>query len=353
MSQQTIRMGIVGAGAVARIAHLPGYIEDPRVELVGVVDTNRERAQQLASEVGIPGVYPSVTALVREGGAQAVSVCVPNTVHGELAIEAMRAGADVLLEKPMTVDPAQAEEVVRVARETGRILMIGMTHRFTIRSTVLKRYQEAGRFGTVYHGRAIWMRRRGDPGGWFTDSRYSGGGALMDIGVHALDLTWWLMGCPRPVRVSGATHHEVAPYKTDYVFGWPTYEHPADARFDVDDFASALVHFENGAALELSVAWAVNGPDNQLDVDLYGTRGGARLNPPTVYSEEERVLTNSSLLLPEEPADAAWKTEMHHFVDVLVRRGEPLIPGEQGVTVVRMLDAISRSAREGRDVVLD
>lgn len=348
MSKQKIRVGVVGAGAIGSLAHAPGYAKDPRVEIVGVTDTNPDRAKELADKFGIPNVYPSTKALIEDGGAQAVSIGVPNTSHASVALEALNAGADVLLEKPMTTDPKDAEEVVRCARENNRILMIGMTHRFTTKADVLSRYLNSGRFGQVYHARTVWMRRRGDPGGWFNDSRYSGGGALMDIGVHALDLAWWLMGCPEPMRVSGALHREVAPYKTDFISGWPTYEHPTDVTFDVDDFASAMIHFRNGAALELSVAWAVNGPDNQLDLDLYGTQGGAKLNPLTIYTEEEGVITNSFPQVP--PEGNSWDTEVKHFVDVLESRSEPLIPGEQGITIVRMLDAISRSAKEKRDI---
>jgi len=345
-----IKVGVVGAGAVARLAHLPGYAADPRVEIVGVVDTAQHRAEALAEMFGSQA-YPSIAALLSEGGAQAVSICVPNSVHAPLALEALRGGADVLIEKPMALEPSEATEIAATARSDGRVLMVGMTHRFTNRATVLARYLDAGRFGRIYHARAVWMRRRGDPGGWFTDKKYSGGGAMMDIGVHALDLAWWLMGRPEPVRVTGSLHREIAPYETEFVGAWPTADRPAEAVFDVDDFMAAHIQFENGASLEISVAWAVNGPDGSLDLDLYGTKGGARLNPLTVYTEEEGVVTNSTPLVPSD--GDTWTDEVRHFVDVVESRAEPLITGEQGVQVVRMLHAISQSAEQGRQVDLE
>lgn len=348
MQNQKIRVGIVGAGAVARLAHLPGYAADPRAEVVGIVDVNEERAQALAEEFGVPRTYPTLGDLLSDGGVNAVSVCVPNAFHAPIALEALQGGVDVLVEKPMALNPDEAARMVATARDAGRILMVGMSHRFSNRAEVLSRWLQAGRFGKVYHGRVTWMRRRGDPGGWFTDSRFSGGGATMDIGVHALDLAWWLMGRPEPSRVSGAVSREVAPYKTDFVSSWPTAERPADAVFDVEDFMRSFIRFENGATLDLSVAWAVNGPSTQMEMDLYGTKGGARLDPFTIYSEEEGILTDTTPVIPSE--GNTWTDEVIHFVDAVESRSEPLIPGEEGLAVVRMLEAIGRSSQEGREV---
>lgn len=279
MQSEKIRVGIVGAGAVARIAHLPGYTADPRVEVVGITDLNQPRAQELAAQFGVQQVYPSVEALLSEGKLDAVSICVANAFHAPLTLQALQSGVDVLVEKPMALSTAEAAEMVQIVRSTGRILMVGVNNRFALGSEILSRYARTGRFGQVYHARAMWLRRRGNRGGWFTNSALSGGGVSMDVGVHAMDLAWWLTGKPRPVRVSAVTRRAIAPYETEFVTSWPTAERPAEAVFDVEDFMSAFVRFEYGATMEAAVAWAVNGPQTQLVVDLYGDKGGASLDP--------------------------------------------------------------------------
>lgn len=351
MQENRIRVGIVGAGAVARIAHLPNYAHDPRVELVGVVDINEQRAGALAQEFNIPATYASVNELIADGGATVVSVCVANAFHAPIVLDALRGGADVLVEKPMTLTTAEAREVVAAARDSGRIVMVGMSNRFNLGSEVIARYARAGRFGEIYFARASIMRRRGNPAGWFTNTKFSGGGAMMDIGVHAIDLAWWLMGKPRPVRVSSVMRREVAPYETQYVRSWPTADKPADGVFDVEDFMTALVRFENGAALDVSVSWAVNGPESTLDVDLYGTRGGASLNPLTIYTETENILENVTPQIRVERS--SYQEEIAQWLEAVATRGPSPVPVEDGATIVAILNAIQRSADEGCEVEVE
>jgi len=348
MQDEKIRVGIVGAGAVARLCHLPNYLLDPRVEVVGIVDINQERAQELADEFGVPAVYPSTTELLSEGRATCISVCVANAFHAPIVLEALQGGADVLVEKPMTLTTKEAAEVAAAVKESGRLLMVGMTNRFGLSSEVLARYAKAGAFGNLYYARAAMLRRRGNPAGWFTNSKLSGGGAMMDIGVHAIDLAWYLLGRPRPVRVSAVMRREIAPYETEYVSSWPTADRPPDGIFDVEDFMTAFIRFENGATLEVAVAWAVNGPETQLTVDLYGNKGGASLNPLKIYTETAGVLSDVEpvVRVKRDP----YTEEFAQWVEAVATRGDSPVPVEDGVMVVSMLEAIRRSAAEGCEV---
>ncbi len=351
MQSEKVRVGIIGAGAVVRITHVPGYAADPRVEVVGITDLNQERAGELGAQFNVAKVYPSADAMLSEGRLDAVSICVANAFHAPLALQALRSGADVLVEKPMALSTAEAAEMVREVRDTGKILMVGMNNRFAVGSEVLSRYARAGWFGNVYHARAMWLRRRGNPGGWFTNSALAGGGVSMDVGVHAIDLAWWLMGKPRPVRVSAVTRREIAPYQTEFVTSWPTAERPTDAVFDVEDFMSGFVRFDNGATLEASVAWAVNGPQTQLVVDLYGEKGGASLDPLKVYTEMEGVLADVSPVTRTERS--SHTEEIKQFITAVQTRGECPVPVEDGLALVSILEAIRRSSEEGREVEVE
>lgn len=177
----------------------------------------------------------------------------------------------------MTVDVAEAEHIVSAAQRSNRWVMVGMTYRFRDYATALHRFVDGGDLDDIYYGEARILRRRGTPMGWYTDRKLSGGGPLMDIGPHALDLGWWMMGEPKPVRVSGCTTKAIGHDRLDFLDRWKTYTpgNQDNAIYDTEDFATAMIYFDTGAVLHLTVAWSVNGSqDNGLKLNVYGTRGG-------------------------------------------------------------------------------
>lgn len=345
-----LRVGLIGAGHIARAGHLPALKRHSGVAVTAVADISEERAREVARMFDIPRVYASYDAMLGDGDLDAVIVATNNVSHAPITLAALAAGVDVLCEKPMATTVADAERMVAAARAAGRILMVGMTNRYRSDVETLRSLVSGGDVGELYWGRARIMRRRGTPTGWFRDSSLSGGGTLFDIGVHALDLCWWLMGQPRPVSVVGFTRQGVGEFSTKNVQPWQGYM-PGE-KFDVEDIATALVRFEGNRALALEVAWAQNGPqDSALRVDVLGTRAGATLDPLRLYREEEGIVVE---VAPQvERGGDPFDRELAEFVDAVRQRRAPLSDGEQGLVVMRMLAGIYESARTGREVRLD
>lgn len=352
-----VKVGVVGVGAVGRMAHLQSYLEHPDADIVAIADANPENLSQVQHDLEERqghevAAFASGEAMSSAVGLDAVSIATPNTAHFKPTIAALEAGSFVLLEKPMTVDVAEAEQIVAKAKRAERWVMVGMTHRFRDDARALQRFVAAGELGSIYYGEARILRRRGTPTGWYTDRKISGGGPLMDIGPHALDLGWWMMGCPEPLRVSGYTTKAIGHDGLDFLDRWKTYTpgNQDNAVYDTEDFATALIYFKTGATLHLTVAWSVNGPqDSGLKVNVYGSQGGLSLDPPTVFSARHQVFTDTHVPLT---AGDYYKEEFGHFIRCIMAGQEPTVLADSGLTVVRMLRAIKESAQSGKDVIL-
>lgn len=347
-----LKVGIIGAGGIAQVAHIPGYMA-AGATIAAVATPRAEVAERLGGELGAAWTTDYRELLARED-ISAVSICVPTYLHAEVTIAALRAGKHVLCEKPPSINAADAQAMADAAQEAGRILTYAFSARFRNSNLRLKSWIEAGVLGEVYGARVGWMRRRGNPAGWFTDSSKAGGGPLIDLGVHGLDLAWWLMGRPRPISVTGTAYYHFGNYTgadaqtPDPVMQLHLREKEKSV-YDVEDSAFAFVRFENGAHLALEASWALNCKKENRYLQLYGTKGGANMNPLEIYTDLHGTLAD---VTPEVPENNAYHEEMRHFVACVRGEEEPIAPGPDGVTVMKMIDAIYESARSGQEVRL-
>jgi predicted dehydrogenase len=342
-----IRAGIIGAGGIARYAHIPGYQAQKDVELVALCDVLPGQAARVAEEFEIPRAYDSYDEMLKKERLDVVSVCTPNVSHKTATVAALKAGLHVLCEKPIAMNLAEGREMVETARKLGKVLQIGLHWRFTSQAQSLKRFIDAGDLGDIYYGEATCMRRRGIPGwGVFTQKNMQGGGALIDIGVHTLDHTMWLMGNPRPVAVTGATYAAFGK-RQDVVSVWAHWD--AD-KFDVDDMGVAMVRFENGATLLLRASWAANIEKEFSETRILGTQGGAFMNPLRIYKEmHDNLVDITPTSLPEVKPHTQ---EIDHFVACARGEQQCQVVPEQVLDVQAVLDAIYQSAETGREVRL-
>ncbi|TWT35632.1 putative oxidoreductase YcjS [Posidoniimonas corsicana] len=301
-----LRLGIIGAGAIgekhAEAAAAAG------LQVAGVVDQNLDQAERLAVQHNAYAAS-DCESLWGDSSIQAVVIAVPNSLHRPLAVDAMRAGKDVLLEKPMGLTATDCDELVELAEDSGRILQVGYAHRFTSVGRAAKQCVLAGDLGQIYHAKAHLHLRRGIPGlgKWFTTKSLSGGGVLIDAGVHLIDLAQHLMGYPRTATVSGKAYSVFGVKMREYVYesmwaGPPDYQ----GTFDVDDHATALVTFEDGATLDLQVAWACNLPQASAPDSMFallGDRGGVSFelfgDHLNLRTESEGRNTERRVELPE------------------------------------------------------
>jgi predicted dehydrogenase len=345
---KNVRIGIVGSGGITRYAHIPGYKAQKGVEIVAVCDVVLDRATEIAREFGIPRCYGSYQELLENEKLDAVSVCTPNVSHHEVTIAALQAGLHVLCEKPMAMNLCEAQEMAAAARRAGKVLQIGLHWRFTGEAQALKRFIDAGEMGDIYYGEATCMRRRGIPGwGVFTQKALQGGGALIDIGVHTLDHTMWLMGNPRPVAVSGLTYAAFGK-RSDVVTSWAPWD---PATFDVDDMGVALVRFEGGASLILRASWAANIDKAFEETRLLGAHGGAYMPPLRIFKEMHGSLVDIS---PASiPAEKPHTAEIAHFIACVRGECACAVELDSVLQTQAVLDAIYRSAETDREVCLD
>ncbi len=343
-----VRVGVIGLGMGRH--HARAFAASDQADLVAICDLN----EKLLAEY--KGIYPQATAythyedLLADKNLDAVSVALPNFLHAEVVIAALKAGLHVLCEKPMAVNALQAQAMLRVAQETGKKLMIHFNYRFSPPSQFLKQYVDDGHLGQVYYARTRWLRSRGIPklGGWFGIKEMSGGGPLIDLGVHRLDLAMWLMGYPRAVSVSASAFNLLGARLAE----------ESGARYDVEDLATALIRLENGATLSLEVSWA-GGTEKREDMltALYGTEGAViQRNRDEDYEFEALALQdvagslveiNPRVYLQECPS------AIEHFLQCIIRDCPPEASAENGVEMMRIIDAIYKSAAEKREVRLD
>jgi predicted dehydrogenase len=254
----------------------------------------------------------------------------------------------VLVEKPIAMNAGEAAEMVKAAKANGKKLMVGMVNRFAAKSQFIKQAIADGWLGDIYAANVLALRRRGIPGwGAFHIKKESAGGPLIDIGVHMLDLTLWFMEFPKPVSVSGTTYTAIGNKKPDVV-GWSWTEKVAK-EYDVEDYASALVRFDNGASLVLRASWAANIGNEQMNSELLGTKGGARWNPCEIYST--RYMSTVNLVPQRMPEIDNFYEEVKAFCDAL-RSPKKDVPctGEQALIVQSILDGIYESSKKGREV---
>ena len=346
MRLKPIKVGIIGAGGIAQGAHMPGYQKVPGVEMVAVADVKKATAKQAAERFNIPTVLTDWRDLVAMKEIDAVSVCTPNAFHKEPTVAALQAGKHVLVEKPIAMNAKEGEEMIAAARKAGRILMVGLNNRFRGDVQAIRRAIDAKALGEIYYAEAVCTRRRGIPGwGVFIEKAMSGGGALVDIGVHALDLTLHLMGYPKPVSVSGCAFSKLGARRRKAPAG-VGYWNPA--KFDVDDLGVGIVRFADGACLFLKASWAANIAEGAFNSVLVGTEGGCELSPLQIYREQYGSLVNiTPVSLPQTNSHAE---EIRLFVEA-IRQGKPSpVPAEEALVTQKILDGVYESTVTGSEV---
>ena len=354
------RIGIIGAGGIAQLhAQTASKVG---LEVAAVCDIDVDRAERLAAQYDGAIATDSHLALLEMSDVPAVAIATPTSTHKPLAVAALDAGKDVLLEKPMAVNCGECDEIVDAAQRADKLLQMGFVCRGAPASLAAKRFIDDGCLGRIYHAKASLYRRRGIPGlgRWFTTKRESGGGVVMDLGVHLLDLVLHLTGHPKPTRVcascSSTFGSPIDKYTFDEMWGGPP--NPKGV-FDVEDAVTALMHFDNGMSLELNTTWAADLPEGiyRDGVLLLGDKGGCFFdlwsNELVLSHEQDGALVDTKPSLPTGDAwSAAWQRQYEVFADNLAYRRTPEASATDGLAVQAVLDALYQSAEAGREVQL-
>lgn len=352
-----LKVGLIGLGGICRTAHMMGYKKMDNVEIIAICDILPEKIDAFKKEFDVNDIasFTDYKELLNCEGLDYVDICTPNYLHSIIAVEALEKGINVFCEKPDAVSVSEALKMKEAAEKSGKQLMVMRNNRYRKTARYLKQFIADGKMGEIYCGRCGWQRRRGIPGkgGWFTTKEQSGGGPLIDLGVHMIDLAIWLMGNPTPVSVSGCTYEKFADSDVSdsehSAFG----DKKEGGTFDVEDLAMGFIKFDNGACLQIEFSWASNVEQENMFVELRGTKAGAEFRNDNlkIFTENAGVLED---IIPKAvDVPGIHGENLKHFTEVLLEGKTPDFVPEQGVNMIKILEAMYKSAETGEEVKLN
>lgn len=348
-----LRVGVVGLGWAGR-QHLNSYLNLTGVEVVALAGMERQVLTQLAEEHHIERTYDRWEDLVAKEELDAISVATPPHLHAPITVAALEAGMHVLSEKPVARTGDEAQRMVDTAKKMNRVFQVAFNYRYRGDVTILKRHIDQGNLGHVYYSKARWLRRSGIPTGtgWFTTKEFAGGGPLMDLGVHMLDMALYLMGEPQVISVTASTYAELGPRKQVT----PPLPDARPPVFDVEDIAAAFMRLAGGETLTLEASWAsYSGLGDRFGVTLFGTDGGAEIDVPNYgQSDTLRIYTD----VADAPAEirpllgpgGGHQAVVRDFVAAIQGDQWDRYRGEDALARARIIDACYRSASDGHEV---
>ncbi len=362
MDNRKLRYGLIGCGAIARIKHMNAVsFHKDEVEIVAFCDIIEERAVEYARQYGIEGAkaYQDYRELLKDDTIDAVIVATPNRSHSFITIDSLEAGKHVLCEKPMAINYEEAKAMAEAAKRTGKILTIGYQNRFRSDVQYVKAACDDNELGEVYMAKAHAVRRRKVPTwGVFLDEYEQGGGPLIDIGTHALDLTLWCMDNYEPKMVVGNVYHKIGRQKnTGNIMGdWDP------EKMTVEDSAFGFITMKNGATIFLEASWALNMLDEkEAKFTLCGTKGGVDLNDGVRINTvkhnklivEKPNIDGEGIPLIEKPVDNSLSMEQRIFIDAINKGTEVVVKPEQALVVSQILEAIYESGKTGKAIYFE
>lgn len=357
--QRKLRVGVIGLGWAGQ-QHVAAYAADPTVDLVALSAMEEHLLARFGDEHDVPGRYQDWKQMIAEADLDAVSIATPTFLHAPMATYALESGLHVLTEKPMAETGEAAAGMVEAARTAGRVLDVSFNHRQRGDVAALKSVVDSGVLGTLYYAKTGWIRRQGIPGlgTWFTKSASAGGGAMMDIGIHMLDMALHLMGEPEVTAAAAATHAEFGPLgRGGSGFGISQVEEGVP--FEVEDLATAFLRLEGGGTMLLESSWAQWIPHDLCYVTLYGADGGATIewggdptHPQKVLKVWTEVAGMPAELQPVVGEDGRHAAAVAGFLQKVRSGDHAAHDGSLALRRARIIDACYASAKAGAEVAV-
>ena len=364
MADRTVRVGIIGCGGIANGKHLPALKRVPNVEMVAFCDIIEERAIKAKEDYGTPDakVYTDYKELLKDKSIEVVHVLTPNRSHSFITVDALEAGKHVMCEKPMAINSAEAQKMIDAAKRTGKKLTIGYQNRQRSDSLYLKAEADAGTFGDIYFAKATAIRRRAVPTwGVFLNEYEQGGGPLIDIGTHALDLTLWVMNNYKPKYCVGTTYHELNNLPADLQGNaWGAWD---PEKFTVEDSAFGFVVMENGATIMLESSWALNTLEvREAVTSVCGTKAGGDLwdgvringvHRGRQFAVKPDLSAGGVAFYDGDGDEPAQVREAKQWIKAVIEDKDPCVLPEQAICVTKILEGIYTSAKTGKPFYFD
>jgi len=335
VARKNLRIGLVGVGAAAQINHIPAIKRTEGLELAALCDRDPEKVARVAQKFQIPRSYTRLEELLSDDEIQAVDICTPNFLHAPMAMSALEAGKDVLCERPLARSAEEAAAMIQAAKKHDRILMCAVQHRFRQDAQLLRKFLKNGDLGDIFFAKAGWLRQRTewDSDEWRRQKRESGGGVVLDLGFQMLDQALWILGGPKVESVTASVHRR---------------------KGEVEDSATAFFRLAGGATLTLELTWGLLMERDFAYINLFGTGGAALLNPLRIHKGMHGSLVNvtPTSTTKTDQYRQAVEAELAHFAESLRKRTRPIGHAEEILPVMQLMDAIYRSADQGKEVRL-
>jgi len=345
------RIAFIGCGGIAQ-THIGALKTMEDVEIVAGVDINPARLQGMEDKHGVTKLYKDWKTMLKEVKPDGVSICTPNGVHAQPAIDAAAAGCHVIVEKPMAMNPAECQKMIDTAKKAKVKLSVGFQYRYHSKSQFIKRAVDAGQLGDIMFARCQALRRRGIPNwGVFGQKKLQGGGPMIDIGVHVIEMAHYVMGSPKPVAATGNTWTHMGNKPSTVQSQWPNWDYKT---YTVEDLAIGHIRFENGAILQIEASFINHIKQDVWNFNLMGTKGGANWDLAEIYRDDAGTMINSTAgYLPNTDGfDTMFKIKLRNWIDGATQGTELTAPGEAGLNVQKILDGVYRSAENGGKEVL-
>lgn len=348
---EKLRMAFIGCGGIAQ-THLNVLKEIPEVEVVAGVDINPERLKVMEEKWGVTKNYKDWKTMLKEVKPDVVNVCTPNGVHAQPVIDACNAGCHAIVEKPMAMNPGECEKMIAAAEKAKKKLVVGFQYRYHPNTEFLVRARDAGEFGKIMFVKCQALRRRGIPNwGVFGQKDKQGGGPMIDIGVHILEMAHYVMGSPKPVAASGNTWTYMGNKPSEVVSQWPNWDYKT---YTVEDLAIGQIRFDNGAILQVEASFVAHIEKDVWNFSLMGEKGGASWEPPAIFTDRAGTMMNcqAGWLSKDVGFPTLFKHKLRNLVNGILKDTPLRAPGEAGLAVQKMLDGVYRSAEAGKEVVI-
>jgi len=335
---EKVKLALIGCGNVGQVVHLPILQKMSDVEIVAVVDPDKRKAKAVADRAGVPHYFTSLEDLLNNPISeeiQAIDICTPTDTHRPLAIAALAAGKDVLVEKPIARTAKEAKDMVEAAKKYDRKLMVGMNNRFRPDTMILKTFIDNKELGKIYYIKSGWLKQQSTTSPWYAQKEKSGGGVILDMGIVMLDMALWLLDYPNVLSVSCSNYHQLT--KT------------------VEDSAALFIRLENNVTLTIEVSWTFHRDADFFYCNVFGDDGSAFINPLKVLKRVHGQLVNLTPEKKQTPVSLyrkSYENELRHFINSVKGIVPVISTGEEAAKRMTIVEAIYQSAQKKREVIL-
>lgn len=346
------RIGLIGCGGISQ-AHLEAYKNIPEAEIVAACDIDQKCLDRMHKEWGVPkkSLYKDWNEMIKKEKLDAVDICTPNGVHCAPTIDACNAGLHVMVEKPMAMNVSECKKMVAAAKKNNVKLAVGFQHRYRPDTEFLVRARDAGEFGDIMFVKVQALRRKGIPNwGVFGQKKLQGGGPMIDIGVHMIEVAHYFMGQPKPVAVSGNIWTYLGDKKPETVSMWPDWDYKT---YTVEDLAIAQIRFENGAIMQIESSFVAHIEKDVHNFTFMGTKGGGSFDPAKIFTDQAGTMVNIAPgYLPNADWNILFTAKLQNWIDAATKGTPMRADGEEGMTIQKILNGVYDSAAAGKEIVI-